>query len=115
MIKCDCGRYSQVVQFSHFSVKEYLSPDRLANAIGEVSIYHILPESAHTILAQACLGALLRFDNHVNENTAENIPPANYAALNWVDHAQFKDVLSRIRDAMEHFFDANKPHLAAWQ
>ncbi|KAI0268985.1 hypothetical protein BGY98DRAFT_318993 [Russula aff. rugulosa BPL654] len=56
---------SQVVQFSHFSVKEYLTSDRLANASRDVSCYHILPEYAHTILAQACLGVLLRLDDHV--------------------------------------------------
>jgi ankyrin repeat protein len=37
-----------------------------------------------------------------------------YAAEHWVDHAQFKDVPSGIRDAMEYFFDADKPHFAAW-
>jgi ankyrin repeat protein len=102
------------VQFSHFSVKEYLTSDRLANANGDVSRYHILPESAHTILAQACLGVLFRFDDRVDEDTAEDIPLAKYAAKYWVDHAQFKDVSSRIRDAMEYFFDANKLHFAAW-
>jgi ankyrin repeat protein len=106
---------SQVVQFSHFSVKEYLTSDRLANANDDVSPYHILPESAHTILAQACLGVLLRFDDHVvNYYTVKNIPLAMYAAEHWVDHAQFKGVSSRIRDAMEYFFDADKPHFAAW-
>jgi ankyrin repeat protein len=105
---------SQVVQFSHFSVKEYLTSDRLANANGGVSHYHILPESAHTILAQACLGVLLCFDDHVDKDTAKDTPLANYAAKHWVEHAQFKDVSSRIRDAMESFFDAETPHFAAW-
>jgi ankyrin repeat protein len=105
---------SRVVQFSHFSVKEYLTSDRLANASGDVSCYHILPESAHTILAQACLGVLLRFDDHVDEDTAKDIPLGKYAAKHWVDHAQFKDVSSRIRGPMVYFFDADKPHFAAW-
>ena len=107
--------YSQVVQFSHFSVKEYLTSDRLANANDHVSRYHILPESAHTILAQACLGVLLSFDDYVDEDTAEDIRLAEYAANHWVDHAQFKDVSSRVRDAMEYFFDSGKPHFAAWR
>ena len=107
---------SQVVQFSHFSVKEYLTSDRLANANGAVSRYHILPESAHTILAQACLGVLLSFDDHVDKYTTEDIIPlGRYAAEHWVDHAQFKDVSSRIRDAMEYLFDADKPHFVAWR
>ena len=90
---------SRVVQFSHFSVKEYLTSDRLANANGDrdVSGYHILPEFAHMVLAQACLGVLLRFDDHVDKYTADDIPLVKYAAKHWVDHARFKDVSSRIR------------------
>ncbi|KAF8497821.1 hypothetical protein F5888DRAFT_1578470, partial [Russula emetica] len=49
---------SRVVQFSHFSVKEFLTSPRLATASGEVSNYHIDSEPAHAILAQACLGVL---------------------------------------------------------
>ena len=105
--------HSQVVQFSHFSVKEYLTSDRLANASKDVSCYHILPESAHTILAQACLGVLLRLDDHVDEENAGEIPLANYAAEHWDDHARFKDVASRVQDTVEVLFDADKPHHAA--
>ena len=104
---------SQVVQFSHFSVKEYLTSDRLANANRDVSCYHILPESAHTILAQACLGVLLRLDDHINEQNARDIPLANYAAEHWVDHALFRDVPPRVQEAVEVLVDADKPHHAA--
>ncbi|KAH9170740.1 hypothetical protein EDB89DRAFT_1887768, partial [Lactarius sanguifluus] len=46
---------SRVVQFSHFSVKEFLTSNRLASSLGEESRFHIRLESAHTILAQASL------------------------------------------------------------
>ena len=105
---------SKVVQFSHFSVKEYLTSDRLARSSVDVSRYHIVLEPAHTILAQACLGVLLRLDDRVNEDNVGGIPLVKYAAQYWVDHAQFEEVASRIRDAMEYFFDADKPHWAAW-
>jgi len=59
---------SQVVQFSHFSVKEFLTSERLACLSGDVSRYHILLEPAHTILVQACLGVLLRLDDDVNDD-----------------------------------------------
>ena len=101
---------SKVVQFSHFSVKEYLTSDRLALSSGDVSRYHIVLEPAHTILAQACLGVLLRLD----EDNVDDIPLVKYAAQYWFDHTQFEKVASRIRDAMEYFFDADKPHWAAW-
>ena len=106
--------YSDVVQFSHFSVKEYLTSDRLACSSGDVSRYHIPLEPAHTILAQACLGVLLRLDEHVNKDNVNGIPLARYAAQYWVEHAGFEKVASQIRDAMEYFFDADKPHWPAW-
>jgi ankyrin repeat protein len=109
----DDGGY-QVVQFSHFSVKEFLTSNRLARSSGDVSRYHILFEPAHTILAQACLGVLLRLDDHVGEDNVGGIPLVEYAARYWIDHAQFENVSSRIRDAMEYFFDADKPHWTAW-
>jgi ankyrin repeat protein len=105
---------SQVVQFSHFSVKEYLTSDRLARSSGDVSRYHIVLEPAHTILAQACLGVLLRLDDGVNKDNVGDIPLVEYAARHWFDHAGFESVPSHIRDAMEYFFDADKPHWAAW-
>jgi hypothetical protein len=50
---------SRVVQFSRFSVKEFLTTDRLTEPIRGVSRYHIRLEAAHTIHA---LGVLLRLD-----------------------------------------------------
>ena len=39
----------QIVQFSHFSVKEYLTSDRLTVAEERLSYYHILSEPVHTM------------------------------------------------------------------
>jgi len=105
---------SRIVQFSHFSVKEYLMSSRLAESSKDVSQYHIQLEPAHTILAQACLGVLLRLDNSVDRNTIKCFPLARYAAQNWVKHAQFGSVSSRIEDGMDCLFDADKPHFATW-
>jgi len=50
---------SRVVQFSHFSVKEFLTSDRLAESPADtLRRHHIRLESAHTIMAQACIGML---------------------------------------------------------
>ncbi|KAH9046654.1 ankyrin repeat-containing domain protein [Lactarius hengduanensis] len=102
---------SQVVQFSHFSVKEYLTSPRLAQSQGDVSRFHIDLEAAHTILAQACLGTLLRLDEHAD---ATGFPLVEYAARHWVDHARFDGVSSLVRDGMDDLFDSSKPHFAAW-
>jgi hypothetical protein len=108
------NHHSRVVQFSHFSVKEFLTSDRLASSTRDVSRYHILPRPAHTILAQACLGFLLHFDNHNDEENALHFPLAEYAAEHWVAHAQFEDVASRVKDGMQTLFDPDKPHLVTW-
>ena len=57
----------QIVQFSHFSVKEYFTSDRLATAEERLSYYHILAEPAHTILAHASLSVLLQFDDKIDK------------------------------------------------
>jgi hypothetical protein len=87
---------SRLVQFSHSSVKEYLTSDRLATRIENVSRYHILLEPAHTILAQAWVSVLLQLDDRVVKDGIYNRSPlAPYAARNWVSHTQFVHVPSR--------------------
>ena len=104
----------QIVQFSHFSVKEFLVSNRLAPSIGDISRYHIRLGPAHTTLTQACLGLLLHTDNQITEGIVEDSPLADYAAEHWVEHAQFEDVVSRVKDGMETLFDPDKPHFEAW-
>ena len=105
---------SRVVQFSHFSVKEFLTSDRLATSTRDVSRYHILLEPAHTIMAQACLSALLRIDSHIDEASFKNFPLAEYAAEHFGDHAEFRSVFPRIRDGVNLLLDADRSHFAAW-
>ena len=103
----------RVVQFSHLSVKEFLTSPRLATASGEVSNYYIDLEPAHTILAQACLGVLLQTQDDVDKRTHKT-HPARYAAEHWATHAQFGEGSSRLHRGMEYLFDANKPHFKVW-
>ncbi len=105
---------SRFVQFSHFSVKEFLTSSRLATTNGEVSRYHIDLEPAHTILAQACLGVLLQIQDDVEGHIREDHPLARYAAEHWTTHAQFGGVSSRLRKGVECLFDPGKPHFRVW-
>ena len=106
---------SRVVQFSHFSVKEYLTSSRLTQSPhGDVSRFRIDLEPAHTIMAQACLATLLQLDEHASTSDANGSPLVKYAAQHWVDHAQFEKVSSRIREGMDDLFDGSKPHFTAW-
>jgi ankyrin repeat protein len=105
---------SLVVQFSHFSVKEFLTADRLTEPIRSVSRYHIRLEAAHTILVRACLGILLQLDDRIDGDNIETFPLARYAAQYWATHARIENVSSGIKDGMESLFDADKPHFATW-
>jgi ankyrin repeat protein len=107
---------SAVVQFSHFSVKEFLTSTRLAETNDIICRrYHISMTPAHTLAAQACLGILLHLDgNVVNRDGLERYPLAAYAAKHWVDHAQFEGVSENVKDGMKRLFDPRKPHLAIW-
>ncbi|KAH9165961.1 hypothetical protein EDB89DRAFT_2076307 [Lactarius sanguifluus] len=106
------GSRPPVVQFSHFSVKEFLMSDRLATSTGDISQYHISLEDAHTVLAQASLGVLLR-DSDVT-NGADSAPLAGYAAEHRVTHARVESVASRVRDGIEQLFDPGQPYFEAW-
>ena len=103
---------SPVVQFSHFSVKEFLMSDRLATLSKDISQYHIIPEAANTLIARASLGVLLR--DPVDEHGAATAPLARYAAEHWVTHARVENVASRIRDGMESLFNPDQPYFSAW-
>ena len=107
---------SPVVQFVHFSVKEFLTSDRLAKLTHNVDVYcyHVHPRAAHTILAQASLSVLLYLGNRVDKSNIEDFPFAQYAAQYWVEHGRFQDVSSSIEDAMERLFDVDEPSFATW-
>ena len=70
--------------------------------------------SAHTIVAQACLGVLLHLDENITEDGLEDFPLAEYAAEHWVKHARFESVASKVQDGMKRLFDPSKSHLSVW-
>ena len=105
---------SRVVQFSHFSVKEFLTADRLAEPMRDVSCYHIRFEVAHAILVRACLGVLLQLDDRIDRVGMKNFPLAQYAAQYWATHARIENLSWEIKDGMECLFDEDKPHFATW-
>ena len=104
---------TKIVQFSHFTVKEFLTSDRLRLS-RDVPHYHIRLNTAHTTLARICLAVLLQLDEEVDTEHLKRSPLAGYAAQYWVDHAQFEDVVLGIRDAMERLFHPRKAHFRTW-
>ena len=112
VVKPDGG--SPVVQFAHFSVKEYLTSARLTKAKDTISRFHISMTPAHTIVAQACLGVLLHLDENVTKHSLGGFPLAEYAAEHFVGHARFENVPSKVQDGMKRLFDAVGGHLSVW-
>jgi len=104
---------SRRVQFSHFSVKEFLTSDRLTDSTTSC-FFHISPEPAHTVMAQACLGVLLRIDANMDAKTVRSYPLAEYAGEYFTDHADFGNVLHQIDNGLDDLFDRNKLHFEAW-
>jgi ankyrin repeat protein len=109
-------RFGKVIQFSHFSVKEFLTSTRLAETSHTIlQRYHVSMTPAHTLVAQACLGILLHLDKDVvTSNSLKRWPLVEYAAEHWVYHARFEDVsrLGNVEEGMKQLFDPNKPHLS---
>ena len=102
----------RVVQFSHYSIKEFLASERLAKSDKlDLSQFHISPEPAHTILAQTCISTLVQLRD--SGDITDAFPLAKYAAQNWFHHAQC-GVASQIQDGMACLFNPDEKHLALW-
>ena len=106
---------SSVIQFSHFSVKDFLTSTRLSET-SDIIIrrHHISMKPAHTLVAQACLGILLHLDENITRDCLRKFPLAEYAARHWLDHARFENVLPTVEHGVKLLFDPKKSHLAAW-
>ena len=61
--------------FSH-SPHHVPAPAPRAMPTQDVSRYHIRLKTAHTILVQACLGALLRLNDHIDCDSMKSFPLA---------------------------------------
>ena len=108
--------YQKIVQFSHFSVMEFLISARLVEA-SDITLrrYHVSIAPAHTLVSRTCVGMLLHLDKDVvTRSSVEKWPLVEYAAENWADHARFEGVPQYVDDGMKQLFDPGKPHLAAW-
>ena len=105
----------QVVQFAHFSVKEFLTSTRFAEKRDSISsLYHISMTPAHTVITQACLGMLFHLDQTVTRDSLSQFPLVNYAAKYWFEHACFEGVSQNAEEGMKQLFDRMKPYLSIW-
>jgi ankyrin repeat protein len=106
---------SVVVQFAHFSVKEFLTSLRFAEKRDTISRrYHISPKPAHSLVAKACLGILLYLEQNVTRESLTEFPLTQYAAEHWFEHARFEGVSRTLEEGMKQLLECGKPHLAVW-
>ena len=106
-----------VMQFSRFSVKEYLTSSCLAGNRDNISLrYHVSMTNAQIIMMRACLGILLHLggNENITKSNLAKFPLAKFAAKYWVEHARFKGVSQNAEGGMKQLFDPRKPHLALW-
>jgi hypothetical protein len=101
----------KLVQFSHFSVKEFLMSGRLAAArMPTIRRYNVVATPAHTMVAKACLSTLLLLDEEVTNDNLKNLPLVKYAAYHWEDHALFENASVEVQEGMKRLFDPTTPH-----
>ena len=103
---------SEVIQFSHFSVKEFLTSARLGSTRDRISRYYVSMTLAHTFVAQGCLGILLHLDEDITSDVLRDFHLAKYAAEHWADHVRFEGVSSKVQDGVKRLFDPTTRHLA---
>ena len=101
---------SPVIEFSHFSVKEYLTSSRIS--VGPVSRYYTPLEPAHTFVTQACLSILLELDKDLTKKCIEEFPLARYAGRYWGVHAKFGNVVSNTEDLIKRLHNPVYHHFA---
>ena len=106
---------SQVIQFSHFSIKEFLTSSRFLEKRNTISSrYHLSLTPAHALVAKTCLGVLFHIDKDVTRSTLRRFPLAEYAAEHWFEHARFEGVSQNAEAGMLQMFDQRNSHLAVW-
>ena len=112
VIDAACG--SRVVQFSHFSVEEFLTSDRLAEE-RDLSFYRITPQKANTTFAKTCLSVLFNLDNENDSKRIQDFPLANYASQHWFVHCRrLENMPEDIHEDTLRLFDQEKHHFSTW-
>ncbi|KAL9119965.1 MAG: hypothetical protein Q9187_003484, partial [Circinaria calcarea] len=78
-----------MVRLAHFSVREYLTSERILAGPGPTSRYSIREIPAHLGIAEICLAYLLQFDQPDSTFlSSKDFPLAQYAACYWIYHTE---------------------------
>ncbi|KAI0410715.1 ankyrin repeat-containing domain protein [Xylaria grammica] len=77
------GKAVTEIQLAHFSVKEYLTSDRLTDDIAQ----DLRETAARTTIANVCLTYLINIKSDSLDEVLRNFPLARYSAQYWMSHA----------------------------
>lgn len=87
----DSGEEGKFVSFAHFSVKEYITSERIR--IGPLSRFHVSLADSHAFIAKTCLSYLLNLDSadswpegKSRTHILRAYPLVEYAAIYWPAH-----------------------------
>jgi hypothetical protein len=91
-----------VLQLAHFSVKEYLTSNRVESAVAT----EFQKVTASASIARVCLAYLLQFDNELQpEKVVIEYPLAKYSATFWIRFAAVgSGEEDSLMDLIERFF-----------
>ncbi|KAG0648347.1 Ankyrin repeat-rich membrane-spanning [Hyphodiscus hymeniophilus] len=79
---CGTDTECDVVRFAHFSVQEYLMPDRAGS-------FSISDTSAHSYIAESCISYFLQMDLlDLSDQCLDDNPLLRYSAEYWFTHVQ---------------------------
>ena len=99
---------ARILRLSHFSVKEYLSSQRIRT--GRASGYSVDAELARRSIAMTCLVYLMRFNtDRLDEKRIKgekDVALTLYAARHWISHfpQQSRDTPQPLQDLAQEFF-----------
>ncbi|KAK6534122.1 hypothetical protein TWF281_005460 [Arthrobotrys megalospora] len=97
------------VSLSHYSVKEYLTSERLQN--GPLSGYFMTAGLTHRFLTECSILYLqgLGQGQVLSQRVFDEYPLLEYCAANWMNHFGKGEMDSALRDLLIGFFDLSEP------
>ena len=106
----------ETLQFSHFSVREFLESPRLDN--GPARKFAVDEMRANTLIAESCIAYNMNLEslqvNMPRSIIREKYPLSQYALRKWHKHAQKARENGRIIPLIERFFRSQNSELPFW-
>ncbi|KAK2806707.1 hypothetical protein FQN50_005701 [Emmonsiellopsis sp. PD_5] len=103
------GREKHILQFAHFSVKEYLLSDRIS--ISPAHKYAINEIDSHRCIAECCLAYLFQFDHEdqAGPEIWDKSYLVHYAAQKWVYHTRLAEDQGTVLELALEMLTSKRP------